>query len=80
MEKMKLLHIPLKIAYKANKGDCKIRIEMNGGIAHGTGFFLNYSDSKKFLMTCHHVINPSLENCKIELETHNKKNIPIKIS
>ena len=36
-------------------------------------FFLNYSDSKKFLMICHHVINPSLENDKIELEIHNKK-------
>ena len=38
--------IPLKIAYKVNKAVCKIRIEMNGGIAHGTGFFLNYLNSR----------------------------------
>ena len=44
--------IPLKIANKVNKAICKITIETNEGIAHGTGFFLNYSDSKKFLMTC----------------------------
>ena len=70
--------IPLKKAYKVNKSVCKIRIEMNGGIAHGTGFFLNYSDLKKFLMTCYHVINPSLENCKIELEIYNKKKFQLK--
>ncbi len=65
--------IPLKIANKVTKAVCKIIIETNGGINHGTGFFLNYSESKKFLMTCYHVINPSLENRKITLEIHNQK-------
>ena len=70
--------IPLKIANKVNKAICKITIETNEGIAHGTGFFLNYSDSKKFLMTCYHVINPNLENNKIELEIHDKKVMQLK--
>ena len=70
--------IPLKIANKVNKAICKITIETNEGIAHGTGFFLNYSDSKKFLMTCYHVINPKLENNKIELEIHDKKVMQLK--
>ena len=70
--------IPLKIANKVNKAICKITIETNEGIAHGTGFFLNYSDSKKFLMTCYHVINPNLENNKIELEIYDKKVMQLK--
>ena len=36
--------IPVKIIYKITKAVCKITIETNQGIAHGTGFFLNYSD------------------------------------
>ena len=39
---------------------------------------MNYSDSKKILMTCYHVINPSLENKKIELEIHNQKIFQLK--
>ena len=70
--------IPLKIANKVNKAICKITIETNEGIAHGTGFFLNYSDSKKYLMTCYHVINPSLYKNKIELEIHNQKIMQLK--
>ena len=49
--------IPVKIVNKVIKSICKITIETNQGIAHGTGFFLNYSNSKKYLMTCYHVIN-----------------------
>ena len=70
--------IPIKVANKVTKAVCKITIETNGGIAYGTGFFLNYSDSKKFLMTCYHVINPSLENNKIELEIYNQKIFQLK--
>ena len=70
--------IPLKIANKVTKAVCKIIIETNGGINHGTGFFLNYSDSKKYLMTCYHVINPSIKNRKIELEIHNQKIFQLK--
>ena len=70
--------IPIKIIYKITKAVCKLTIETNQGIAHGTGFFLKYSDSKKFLMTCYHVINPTLENNKIELQIHNQKIMRLK--
>ena len=70
--------IPVKIANKVTKAICKIGIEINGGINHGTGFFLDYSDSKKYLITCYHVINPSLENNKIQLEIHNHKIFQLK--
>ena len=65
--------IPINILFTVMKAICKIRIQKVEGIAHGTGFFLNYSNSKKYLMTCYHVINPSLENDKIELQIHNQK-------
>ena len=65
--------IPVKIVDKVAKAVCKIRVEINGGVALGTGFFLNYSISKKFLMTCYHVINPTVENNNIELIIHNQK-------
>ena len=70
--------IPVKIVYKVTKAVCKINIEAKGEISHGTGFFLNYSNSKKYLMTCYHVINPSLENDKIELQIHNQKKMQLK--
>ena len=70
--------IPVNIAYKVTKAVCKITIEKNGGKYYGTGFFLNNSDSKKYLMTCYHVINPSLENCKIVLEIHNQTKFQLK--
>ena len=44
------LPIPVKIVYKVTKAVCKINIEAKGEISHGTGFFLNYSNSKKYLM------------------------------
>ena len=65
--------IPVKIVIKVMKAICKIRIDTNEGIAHGTGFFMNYSDSLKCLMTNYHVINPKVENENIEIEIHNKK-------
>ena len=70
--------ILLKVANKVNKAVCKIRKEINGRIVHGTGFFLNNSDSKKYLMTCYHVLNPSFINCKIEFEIHNQKIFQLK--
>ena len=52
--------VPLKIANKVMKSICKITIKMKEEIAHGTGFFMKYSDSLKCLITCYHVIYPEL--------------------
>ena len=70
--------IPIKIANKVMKSICKITVELNEGIKHGTGFFLNYSDSLKCLLTNYHVINPSVEKENIEIEIHNKKIMKLK--
>ena len=65
--------VPLKIANKVLESICKITIKTKEGKIYGTGFFMNYSDSLKCLMTNYHVINPSVENDNIEIEIHNKK-------
>ena len=63
--------IPVDIINKVMKAICKITVKTNEGIAYGTGFFMNYSDTLKCLMTNYHVINPSVENGNIEIEIHN---------
>ena len=65
--------IPVKIINKVMKSICKITIETNERKSYGTGFFLNYSNSLKYLITNYHIINPSLENENIAIEIHNKK-------
>ena len=42
------------------KSICQITIETKKGKSYGTGFFLNYSNSLKYLITDYHVINPDL--------------------
>jgi len=71
--------IPIKIVNKVMKSICKIIIKAKENISYGTGFFLNYSEHKKYLMTCYHIINPSLENenIKIELELYNNKKMKL---
>ena len=67
--------IPLEILNKILKSICKINIKSEKGNNFGTGFFLNYSDSLKLLLTNYHIINPRLENenIEIEIEIYNKK-------
>ena len=69
--------ILLKIMNKAMKSICKIIIEKKEGTHYGTGFFLNYSDLLKYLITNYHVINPSLENENILLEIWNQKTMKL---
>ena len=69
--------IPLKIANKVMRSICKIIIKIEEGMVYGTGFFLNYSEKMKYLVTCYHVINPSLENKNIEIEIHNSKTMKL---
>ena len=63
----------MEIVNKVLQSLCKITVKTNKGIIYGTGFFMNYSDSLKFLITNYHVINPSAENRNIEIEIYNKK-------
>ena len=72
--------VPLDIANEVMKAICKITIGINEPRTYGIGFFLNYSDSLKCLMTNYHVINPSLENENIEIQIHNKKKMKLKLN
>ena len=69
--------VPLNIAIKVMKAICKIIIETKKETLYGTGFFMNYSDSLKCLITNYHVINPSLKNENIEIEIHNKNKMKL---
>ena len=69
----------VKIVNKVMKSICKITIKTERGNNFGTGFFLNYSDELKLLLTNYHVINPNLENANIEIEIHNKKIILLEL-
>ena len=70
--------VPLDIANEVMKAICKITIGINEEKSYGTGFFMNYSDSLKCLMTNYHVINSNVENENIEIEIHNKKIMKLK--
>ena len=70
--------VPTKIINKVKKSICKITIETKKGKTYGTGFFLNYSNSIKCLITNYHVINPILENENIIIEIHNKEKMKLK--
>ena len=69
--------IPVKIINKVMKSICKITIETKKGKSYGTGFFLNYSNSIKYLITNYHIINPNLENENIIIEIYNKEKIKL---
>ena len=71
--------IPVKNVDKVLKSICKITVETKKGILYGTGFFMNYSNSLKCLLTNYHVVNQSLENENIEIEIHKKKKNEINI-
>ena len=72
--------VPLNIANKVMKAICKIIIETEKETSYGTGFFMNYSDSLKCLITNYHVINPNLENENIKIEIHNKNKMKLKFN
>ena len=65
--------IDINIAFKAMKSICKITIHYYNEIRFGTGFFMEISDSLKFLITNYHVLNPQLINKNIQIELFNKK-------
>ena len=73
--------IPMNIAIKVMKSICKITIkEKNGNISYGTGFFMNISNSLKYLVTNYHVINPTIINNKIELEIWNQEKMKLNLA
>ena len=66
--------IPIDIVNTVIKSICKISIKMKDQkIKNGIGFFMNYSNSIKYLITNYHIINPDLINEDIEIEIWNHK-------
>ena len=76
-------HKPIKIdiANTVIKSICKISIKMKDQkIKNGTGFFMNISNSIKYLITNYHVINPDLINEYIEIEIWNHKKMKLNLN
>ena len=69
-----------EINSKVMKSVCKIIIKTKKEILYGTGFFLNYSDSKKYLITNYHIINSNLEIENIEIQIYNNKIMKLKLN
>lgn len=65
--------VPIKIVNKVMKSICKITIKKKSNDITGTGFFMNVSNSQKYLLTNYHVINPEIINEIIEIEIHNQQ-------
>ena len=71
----------IDIANTVIKSICKISIKMKDqNIKNGTGFFINISNSSKYLITNYHVINPDLINEDIEIEIWNHKIIKLDLN
>ena len=66
--------LQIDIANTVIKSICKISIKMKDQkIKNGIGFFMNYANSLKYLISNYHVINPDLINEDIEIEIWNHK-------
>ena len=64
--------IPMNIANKVMKSICKIIIQIGKGrLGYGTGFFMKFKDTKKYLITNYHVISQETLNEDIEIEIYN---------
>ena len=81
--------VPLNLANKVFKSICKIIIKKdeekkdnkNGNEEenYGTGFFMKFSDSLKYLITNHHLISPK-KNEEIKIEIYNKKTMNLNLN
>ena len=71
--------LPVNIMNKVTKAVCKITIA-NNEMQYGTGFFLNFLNSLKYLVTNYHVINKSLVKKEIIIEIHNNKQMKLEFN
>ena len=73
--------IPIKILLKMQKSICKITMQITKDkIKFGTGFFLNYSNSLKCLITNYHNINPHSNYENTTIEIWNKKKMKLTLN
>ena len=71
--------VPIDLINKVRKSICKITIKNRNSDIYGTGFFMDLKNSKKYLLTNYHVINPK-ENDDIEIEIYNGKKMKLDFS
>ena len=70
--------VPMKLANETLKSICKIKMQKGAYTTiYGTGFFMNISNSSKYLVTNYHVISKSNINYDIEIEIHNHKKMKL---
>ena len=72
--------IPISIMNKALKSICKIIVKTNKGIIFGNGFFMNTDNSKRYLITCYHIISQKVINDEILIEIHNHKKMKLNMN
>jgi len=73
--------IPINIIFESMKSVCKIAAVR--GLAQGTGFFINISNLKNFLVTANHIFGSSEQNLadsEIEIQIYNNKKMKIKLN
>ena len=70
--------VPMKVANEALKSICKIKIQKGENeTIYGTGFFMNISNSLKYLVTNCHIISDYRIKYDIEIEIHNHKKMKL---
>ena len=74
------MFVPIEITNKVLKSVCKITVKNQGKANYGTGFFINLYDSKKYLLTNHHIISNEIKKEDIVLEIHNHKTMNLELN
>ena len=69
----------INIANKVLKSICKITVKRKKGIVYGFGFFMNLTDSDKYLITNYDIISKEMINENIEIEIYDNKKINLSL-
>ena len=72
--------VQVDVITRASKSICKITIKRNPSNINATGFFMEISDTKKYLITNYHIINQSNIYDDIEIEIDNQKTIKLNLN
>ena len=74
--------IPINIILESMKSVCKIITKCGFRTTSGTGFFINISNSKKYIVTANHIIDnikQEYKNSEIEIQIYNNKKMKINL-
>ena len=71
--------IPMELTNKILKSICTIKLKIKNNKIFGMGFFMEVSDSKKYLITNYHIINQESKKTNIEIEIWKLKKFNLKL-